>query len=510
MAKIKDKYDVAIIGSGLGGLQCAYILSKHGYKVAVFEKNHQIGGSLQVFSRQKTIFDTGVHYLGGLSEGQNLSQYFKYFGLTTDKLKLRQLDINCFDSIEFGDDFDTFPLAQGYKNFADSLKRQFPQEAKAIDEYCFLIRDYCSKFKLYNLDVPGMSDYTSDPDLLESNAYDVIDSLTSNKTLTAVLAGNMMLYAGHKERTPFFVHALVTNSYIESSYRIADGGSQIAIELSREIRKMGGELFRRTEIVGAHVEDKVIKYLKTANGEQVYADKYISNLHPSITIDLIGEEHFKRSYKKRIGKINNTFACFCAHFVLKDNSFDYLNYNIYHHKDTDDVWNINVSKKEWPASVMISTPANTKNPSKANGLTVMTYMEHDYFGDWDRTHNTVTTIKERGHEYQALKDKFQARMLVRAEKKFPGISDLITHAESSTPLTFRDYLNTPNGSAYGMWKDCHTPLNSFMNPRTNVKNLFLTGQNVVMHGILGVTVGSFITCFYFIDKDKLMEDVRNS
>ncbi|MBL4705116.1 MAG: FAD-dependent oxidoreductase [Flavobacteriales bacterium] len=65
MSEIKEKYDVAIIGSGLGGLQTAYILSKNGLKVAVFEKNHQIGGSLQVFSRQKTIFDTGVHYLGG-------------------------------------------------------------------------------------------------------------------------------------------------------------------------------------------------------------------------------------------------------------------------------------------------------------------------------------------------------------------------------------------------------------------------------------------------------------
>lgn len=510
MAKIKDKYDVAIIGSGLGGLQCAYILSKHGYKVAVFEKNHQIGGSLQVFSRQKTIFDTGVHYLGGLGEGQNLHQYFNYFGLNQNNLKLRQLDINCFDSIEFGDNFEPYYLAQGYKNFADSLKRQFPDEGKAIDDYCYLVQDYCSKFKLYNLEVPGMSDYTRDSELLEANAYDVIDSLSSNKLLTAVLAGNMMLYAGHKENTPFFVHALVTNSYVESSYRVADGGSQIAIELSRQIRKMGGELFRRTEIVGAHVEEKSIVYLKTADGDEIYADKFISNLHPSITIDLIGKDNFKPSYKKRISKIRNTTACFCSHFVLKENAFDYLNYNIYHHKDIEEVWNINVSKDDWPASVMISTPANTKTPGKANGLTVMTYMEHEYFNTWGSTQNTVTISDDRGAEYQKLKDEFQDRMLKRVEKKFPGVSDLIVHSESSTPLTFRDYLNTPNGSAYGMWKDCHTPLNAFMNPRTNVKNLYLTGQNIVMHGILGVTVGSFITCFFFVDKEKLMEDVRNS
>lgn len=76
-----SKYDVVIIGSGLGGLESAYILSKEGYKVLVLEKNRQLGGSLQIFVRDKAIFDTGIHYLGGLDEGQNLNQSFKYFNI---------------------------------------------------------------------------------------------------------------------------------------------------------------------------------------------------------------------------------------------------------------------------------------------------------------------------------------------------------------------------------------------------------------------------------------------
>src|SRR6185436_7461701 len=57
-------FDVVIAGAGLGGLECAVILASEGYKVCVLEKNHQLGGSLQVFSRNKTVFDTGVHYIG--------------------------------------------------------------------------------------------------------------------------------------------------------------------------------------------------------------------------------------------------------------------------------------------------------------------------------------------------------------------------------------------------------------------------------------------------------------
>ena len=48
------KYDVIIIGTGLGGLLCGYTLSKHGYKVALFEQHHQLGGCLQVFQRNGT------------------------------------------------------------------------------------------------------------------------------------------------------------------------------------------------------------------------------------------------------------------------------------------------------------------------------------------------------------------------------------------------------------------------------------------------------------------------
>ena len=63
---MNKKYDVIIIGSGLGGLQCAYILAKHGYKVAIFEKESQHGGCLQIFRRKGYTFDTGMHYIGAL------------------------------------------------------------------------------------------------------------------------------------------------------------------------------------------------------------------------------------------------------------------------------------------------------------------------------------------------------------------------------------------------------------------------------------------------------------
>src|SRR5881394_3733095 len=111
-----EQFDVTIIGSGLGGLECGYILAKEGFKVCILEKNRQLGGNLQIFVRDKAIFDTGIHYIGGLDEGQNLNRYFQYFGLM-DKLRLKRMDMDGFDRISFRGDPREYRHAQGYDRF---------------------------------------------------------------------------------------------------------------------------------------------------------------------------------------------------------------------------------------------------------------------------------------------------------------------------------------------------------------------------------------------------------
>ena len=97
-----DKYDIIIIGSGLGGLVCANTLSKEGYKVCVLEKNAAFGGCLRSYNRKGRIIDTGIHYVGRLDDGQILNRYFKYMGIL-DRLKLQRLDEDGYDIIRLAD-----------------------------------------------------------------------------------------------------------------------------------------------------------------------------------------------------------------------------------------------------------------------------------------------------------------------------------------------------------------------------------------------------------------------
>ena len=65
---------------------------------------------------------------------------------------------------------------------------------------------------------------------------------------------------------------------------------------------------------------------------------------------------------------------------------------------------------------------------------------------------------------------------------------------TSSPLTYRDYLAAPQGSAFGLRKDWRRPLQTFLSVRTPLPNLFLTGQSLVLPGIEGTTQTALQTC----------------
>lgn len=500
----KKIYDFVIIGSGLGGLQCAYILADHGYSVCVLEKNQQLGGSLQVFSRDKTVFDTGVHYLPALNKGQALHSYFKYFGLT-ESIKWKKMD-TCFDQISF-DDGSQFHHASSWQEFENTLMADFPKEEKAIRTYSETIQKVVKTFPLDELAYHEL-DHTDDT-LLEISAKEFIDGLTENKKLRAVLAGSNLLYAGSAARCPLYIHALVTHGYIQSAYRCVDGGSHLAKELSKRIHQKGGDVLKRKKVVAFELENGKIKTAKTEDGHSYSAKRFISNIQPKILLQLIGKEHFKPSFYNRFQKAVHTLSSFTVHIVCKPNSFPYLNHNVYHHT-SNNVWaKPDYTEDEWPLQFMLSTPATSKSEAFADGISIMTYMRFDEVEKWKDTRNTIVSPGERPSDYEQFKTQKAERLLQTVEKRFPHIRNCIQSIHASTPLTFRDYIGNDDGNMYGTEKDFRKGIANFIAPQTKIPNLWLTGQYLNLHGILGVTISSIVTCSQFLDKEELLERIKN-
>ncbi len=502
------QYDIVIIGSGLGGLESAYILSKEGYKVCVLEKNRQLGGSLQIFVRDKAIFDTGIHYIGGLNDGQNLNQCFKYFNIM-DKLHLHKMDMNGFDRITFDNDPIEYMHAQGYDNFVEQLSQQFPAEKKALKIYANKIQEVCNYFPLYQLkedDAPLIG-----TKYLDVNTRDFIASIISNVKLQNVLAGSNPLYAGNADKTPLYVHALVVNTYIESSYKCVDGGAQIERYISKNIKAMGGEIRNYSEVKKIVENHGIITHVELASGEPVEGKHFISNIHPSTTMDMLVSDKIKKAYRNRINSLENSISTFIVDIVLKPGSFPFLNHNFYHYK-RNDVWTgINCNNDQWPDSYCIFIPKTSRSGDFAESMTILSYMKFDEVKQWENTYATIPNHRDsRGDEYEAFKQDRTERLIKEVEKKFPQIRSSLKSFTCSTPLTYRDYIGSKDGGLYGIAKDYRDPLKTFISPRTKIPNLFFTGQNLNMHGVLGVTVGAIRTCGEFIGQNYLLQKINKA
>jgi all-trans-retinol 13,14-reductase len=502
-------YDAVIVGGGFGGLACGKILADHGWKVIVLEKNHQIGGNLQVFSRDKVIFDTGVHYLGGLNPGENLDLFFRYLGIR-DKLELAKMDEWASDKIHFGDEAIHYPIAQGYSRYIEELSKYFPEEQQSIVQFAQYIQETCAAFPLYNMRYEE-PDYFNKPFFTQS-IKEVLESFTSNTKLQSVWMGNSFLYAGDWDTTPFYVLALVIDSYLKSAYRCVKGSAQITKLLVAGIRERGGEVWKRAEVIDAVVLEGQLTEVLLKDGRRVKGKQFISNMHPLTTVNVFGRSHFKKAFVSRLESLTNTAAAFSVHIKFKPNSYPYLNYNIYHHKQVQGALKQNGSfDANWPHTLMVSMTLSEPNPTFAEAASLLTYLDQSACEGWQHTFNTVGEPAERPESYLHFKKECETRVLNELEHILPGISSCIESVYSSTPLTYQNYIGDPSGSMYGIQKNVAHPMATMIDPRTKIPNLLLTGQNINLHGLLGVSVSAFATCFHLIDPKPVLtkcEEIR--
>jgi len=501
---MKEQYDVVIVGRGLGGLVSSIILAKEGYSVCVLEKNNQYGGNLQTFVRDKTIFDTGIHYIGGLDKGENLYKYFKYIGIM-DHLNLKKLDDNCYDMISFEDDPNEYPHAQGYANFARQLETFFPEEKANIEKYCEKLKTICDAFPLYNLNWEGKYDN----EILALNAKETIDECTQNEKLKAVLAGSNFLYAGIPDKSPFYVHALSVNSYIQSSWRCINGGSQITKQLLKQLKKYGGEFYKYKEVTRFNVVENKVDYVELKDGTKISGSIFISNIEPKTTLKMAGEENFRKAFFNRVQSLEGVISAFSLYLVFKPETFKYINHNFYHFKKTSEVWTAHeYDENSWPKGFMASMNASKKEEIWAEGMTFITYMKYEDVLPWAGTFNTTAEESDRGESYEEFKSRKATRFLDEIEIKFPGIKDCIKSIHTSTPLSYRDYIGGYNGNMYGYVKDSSNPMKTLIPAKTKLDNLYLTGQSINMHGVLGVTIGAVSTCSEIIGKEYLVTKIN--
>src|SRR5690606_21254938 len=117
-------------------------------------------------------------------------------------------------------------------------------------------------------------------------------------------------------------------------------------------------------------------------------------------------------------------------------------------------------------------------PGYAESVAILTDMDTATTKQWQQTHNRSAEPSERCEEYENFKQERAADMLDLVGQRYPEIGNNIRSFIVATPLTFRDYMGTADGSMYGIMTDVGFPEASRIPVKTKIPNLFFTGQNV--------------------------------
>jgi phytoene dehydrogenase-like protein len=494
------RYDIVVVGSGLGGLICANVLAKEGYSVCVLEKNAAFGGCLRSYNRKKGILDTGIHYVGSLDEGQILNQYFKFMGIL-DKLKLKRLDEDGYDIVRIRE--KEYKHAIGHENFIETLSRDFPEERAAI-------RNVVSKFKeignLISVETLRNQRKFSSSVLSHFNlsASDFIKQNVRDVNLQNVLSGTSVL-SGEEDFTSLFAFSIILNSNIESSYRFVDGSQQVADLLISSIRSHGGEVRNQSEVTRLIVAEDVISAAEVNREEIIEATYFISDIHPSRTLEILDKtKAIKKAYISRMNFLKNSMGFFSLSLILKDNTFNYFNRNFYY-SDEPNTWLRSDYAKRGLKKIFFSTSATSGSDTYAKVAQILEPMFWEEVEKWEKTFTGA-----RGEDYKEFKRKRAEDLIEYIEQWHPGLKNAIEGYSTSTPLTYRDYTGTKNGSAYGIVKDFNNVFLCLLPSRTKVPNLFFTGQNNSLHGMLGVFLTAMYTCSEFLGNDYLVEKVTHA
>ena len=215
----KKIFDVIIIGSGIGGLASASILSQVYHKrVLVLERHSKLGGYTHTFKRKaKYQWDVGVHYVGDMQPQSPIRRYFDYISggqLHWNKMP-SPYDVFIYPDI-------TFEAKVGKENLLNDLMTQFPTEKESLVQYFKDIEKaagWYSKYLISN-SVPKMVKPLTNIFTGSGKAFalqttkNYLDNHFRDKWLKGILVSQWGNYGLPPALSAFCIHAMIVNHYI--------------------------------------------------------------------------------------------------------------------------------------------------------------------------------------------------------------------------------------------------------------------------------------------------------
>ena len=491
-----EQFDTIIIGSGVGGLATAICLARAGQKVLVLEQHYVPGGWSHSFTLNGQRFSPGVHYVGFIDEGQSTNELYRGLGIANDMVFFR-MNKNGYEHCMINN--ETFDLPAGIENLNTVLATRFPKEKKNIRKYLTLVQRVTYELQLIpkltswwqKITVPFRTKHFGKFALFPLKK--VIGWHIKDPLLKAVLNIQCGDHGLPPNRACFPVHCSVMSHYFDGGFYPMGGGGGIVKAMTKGIKRNGGEIRVKQDVVKILIENKKAIGIQLKNGDKIIAKNIVSNADPSITyLNLIGKEHLSSKLIKKLEKTKYSVTSLILFLTLDIDvtKFGVDSGNIWMMKDEnddanfDDLMNNDIAEGDSFPAVFISC-TTIKDPVSFNGryhnFEVVTYVNYDKmqaFNGLEDYHN---------EDYKAFKLKVIDKLMNNIEKIIPGAKQSIIQAELGTPKTNEFYVNSTRGNVYGTEKTLNQVGPFSYKNKTEIENLYLCGASTLSHGVGGAT-----------------------
>ncbi len=454
----RQSYDCVVIGAGIGGLLCANLLARSGLQVLLVEQHYMAGGYCSTFKRKGFVFDAATHFYPLLGNPATLTgKILVELGVKTPWIKMDPVDQFHFP------DHTKFSVSADFDTYMTRLKKEFPEEARVIDDFFTLVR------RIYLLGLlqyfRGRPTEQLDP-YLASSVQDVLDTYFQSAKLKLLLTADTGHWGSPPRRTSFIFDSMLRLAYFLGNYYPKGGSQAFADELAGRFEEAGGHILMSSLATRIHVRAQTACGLEieTGIGSQrkrinVGAGVVVSNADLLRTVKhMIPPGHIDSGYLASLKSLRPTLPCFVTHVGLKGVSTKLLDEIQGYHWSSWDPNDVATSAFK----IFVPTLFDPEMaPPGGHILIVQKITDIDY---------------SRIDDWAAHKANVENYICENLERVIPNFSDHVVVKSSASALTSHRYTLNHRGAMLG-WELAPDQLGTDRPDVTSpLKNLYFVGH----------------------------------
>src|SRR5580704_10217923 len=484
------RYDVVVIGAGLGGLTAGAILARAGRKVLVIERSNSVGGAASSYKVGDLFVEGSLHETSDPHDPRDPKHGVLKRAGVIDAVKW--IPAGAFYEARGGPLGEPFVMPDNFDAARRALTERFPEARTGIHQLLGEMERIAAAAgtlsqgrealrnprqalgALLKL-LPAIRDWR----LSLSQKLD--RTFGDNEAVKCALAANLSYYHDDPATLWWVFFAMAQGGYLQSGGRYVQGCSQrLSSALARAIRAAGGEVMVRRVVsriaVGSQGGPSIVTHT-TRDGTdpgQVEGLRIVSNAAPSALAPLLPAavaQKLTEDYAQRTSSIS-LFALTLGlskpprEFGISSYSTQLLPRDMKR-----------LSDYAQGAALMAGEPGERMPPMSVveyaaidSGVPappyVLSIIGPDLLSNWESSDMDA---------YREKRGRWQDAIVHYLSSFYPGLADGVVASSFNTALSVRQYLDAPGGAVYGF---APTPPRSLWrmparSPRTAVPGLYL-------------------------------------